>query len=58
MINPLSLLASQLLDAGVKYMFVSNADNLGATLDLNLLAFFVDSDKSFVMEVCIVYEDK
>jgi len=41
----------KLLDAGVKYMFVSNADNLGATLDLNLLSFFVDSDKSFIMEV-------
>lgn len=26
-----------LLAAGVKYMFVSNSDNLGATLDLKLL---------------------
>mmetsp|Transcript_17429 Transcript_17429/g.34836 ORF Transcript_17429/g.34836 Transcript_17429/m.34836 type:complete len:550 (-) Transcript_17429:324-1973(-) len=42
----------KLLDAGVKYMFVSNSDNLGATLDLSLLNFFAESDKSFVMEVC------
>jgi len=41
----------KLLDAGIKYMFVSNSDNLGATLDLNLLSFFAESDKSFVMEV-------
>lgn len=29
----------------------SNSDNLGATLDLDLLAYFASSDKSFVMEV-------
>eukprot|EP00285_Hemiselmis_virescens_P009799 CAMPEP_0173392112 /NCGR_PEP_ID=MMETSP1356-20130122/18764_1 /TAXON_ID=77927 ORGANISM="Hemiselmis virescens, Strain PCC157" /NCGR_SAMPLE_ID=MMETSP1356 /ASSEMBLY_ACC=CAM_ASM_000847 /LENGTH=541 /DNA_ID=CAMNT_0014349833 /DNA_START=21 /DNA_END=1646 /DNA_ORIENTATION=- len=44
-------LLKQLLDSGVKYMFVSNSDNLGATLDLNLLSFFAESGKSFVMEV-------
>ena len=41
----------QLLEAGVRYAFVSNSDNLGATLDLNLLHYFAESDKSFVMEV-------
>jgi UDP-N-acetylglucosamine pyrophosphorylase len=41
----------KLLDAGVKYMFVSNSDNLGATLDINLLNYFAESDKSFIMEV-------
>lgn len=30
----------QLLTEGVKYMFVSNSDNLGATLDLDLLSYF------------------
>lgn len=42
----------QLLEAGVKYMFVSNSDNLGATLDIDLLAYFATTDKSFLMEVC------
>ena len=27
----------RLLEQGVKYMFVSNSDNLGATMDLDLL---------------------
>uniref|UniRef100_A0A7S4UUR8 UTP--glucose-1-phosphate uridylyltransferase n=1 Tax=Guillardia theta TaxID=55529 RepID=A0A7S4UUR8_GUITH len=51
-----SLAGSGMLDSllkdGVKYMFVSNSDNLGATLDLELLNFFAQSDKSFLMEVC------
>lgn len=50
-----SLLASGLLSRlttrGVKYMFVSNADNLGATVDLKLLRYFADHDLSFLMEV-------
>ncbi len=32
-------------------MFVSNSDNLGATLDLRLLTYFAESGKSFLMEV-------
>ena len=50
-----SLLGSGLLKrflaTGKKYLFVSNSDNLGATLDLRLLAFFVDSGAPFLMEV-------
>jgi UDP-N-acetylglucosamine pyrophosphorylase len=42
----------QLLADGVKYLFVSNSDNLGASLDLDLLGYFAQSDKSFMMEVC------
>jgi UDP-N-acetylglucosamine pyrophosphorylase len=42
----------RLLAAGVKYLFVSNSDNLGASLDLDLLAYFAASDKPFLMEVC------
>jgi len=41
----------RLLASGVKYLFVSNSDNLGATLDLNLLNYFASSAKSFLMEV-------
>ncbi len=40
-----------LLDAGVRYAFVSNSDNLGATLDLDLLHYFAHSGKAFLMEV-------
>ena len=51
-----SLLGSGLLDKllaeGVQFCFVSNSDNLGASLDLKLLQYFADSNKSFLMEVC------
>lgn len=51
-----SLLGSGCLDRllarGVKYMFVSNSDNLGASLDLGLLSYFAASNRPFVMEVC------
>lgn len=50
-----SLLGSGLLkrlrDAGITYVFVSNSDNLGATLDLDLLAYFAQSGNAFLMEV-------
>jgi UTP--glucose-1-phosphate uridylyltransferase len=44
-------LLKRLLDAGKKYLFVSNADNLGATLDANLVRFFAESGAPFLMEV-------
>lgn len=44
-------LLQQLLDAGFLYLFVSNSDNLGATLDPAFLKWFADSGKPFVMEV-------
>jgi UTP--glucose-1-phosphate uridylyltransferase/phosphoglucomutase len=51
-----SLLGSGMLDRliadGITYLFVSNSDNLGATLDLDLLAYFARTDKGFLMEVC------
>ena len=40
-----------LLSGGVKYAFISNADNLGAALDPGLLEYFVKSDAPFMMEV-------
>lgn len=52
----ISLVGSGMLDKlindGVKYLFVSNSDNLGATLDLKLLSYFASSGKAFLMEVC------
>lgn len=41
----------RLLADGVKYLFVSNSDNLGATLDTKLLKWFADSGAPFAMEV-------
>ena len=35
-----------------RYLFVSNSDNLGATLDLDLLSYFASSGAAFLMEVC------
>jgi UTP--glucose-1-phosphate uridylyltransferase len=50
-----SLVTSGMLDAlreaGLRYAFVSNADNLGATLDPALLDFFAASGAPFLMEV-------
>ena len=42
----------RLLADGIEYVFVSNSDNLGATLDLQLLSHFANSGYSFMMEVC------
>jgi len=41
----------RLLEAGIRYAFVSNSDNLGATLDEALLGYFVESGIPFMMEV-------
>jgi len=39
-----------LISEGYQYMFVSNSDNLGATMDLKLLTWFAQSGKPFAME--------
>ena len=44
-------LLDKLLARGIKYLFVSNSDNLGATVDLRLLSYFAASGNSFLMEV-------
>jgi len=44
-------LLDRLLDRGILFMFVSNSDNLGATVDLKLLQYFASQDFSFLMEV-------
>ena len=41
----------QLLNKGIKYAFISNADNLGANMDLSVLGYFSEQDASFMMEV-------
>lgn len=41
----------RLLDNGIQYAFVSNADNLGADMDLSLLGYFVNRQFPFMMEV-------
>lgn len=41
----------RLLAEGVRYAFVSNSDNLGATLDPALLGYFAASGAPFLMEV-------
>ncbi|KAI3637976.1 hypothetical protein MIR68_003587 [Amoeboaphelidium protococcarum] len=41
----------RLIAEGKEYLFVSNIDNLGATLDTNILRHLVDSGSEFLMEV-------
>jgi UTP--glucose-1-phosphate uridylyltransferase len=41
----------ELLSRGYEYAFVSNADNLGATLDERILGWFAAEELPFVMEV-------
>ena len=41
----------RLLKEGYLYLFVSNSDNLGATMDPALLNWFAGSDMPFLMEV-------
>ena len=42
----------RLVKDGYKYMFVSNSDNLGASLDMTILTYFAQKDASFMMECC------
>ena len=44
-------LLDRLLAAGKEYIFVSNVDNLGATVDVNILQHMIDSQAEFLMEV-------
>lgn len=46
-----SRLLEQMLENGYEYAFVSNADNLGATVDLEILGFFASQQLPFLMEV-------
>jgi len=44
-------LLDEFVDEGKKHCFISNIDNLGATVDLNILNFIAKESKEFVMEV-------
>ncbi|MGR8947756.1 MAG: UTP--glucose-1-phosphate uridylyltransferase [Gammaproteobacteria bacterium] len=44
-------LLDRLLERDFRYVFVSNADNLGASLDVNLLGYFANTNAPFLMEV-------
>ncbi len=48
----ISGILDKLLEMGYRYMFVSNADNLGATVDEKILNWFAENDIPFAMEVC------
>ena len=41
-----------LLERGYRYAFLSNSDNLGATLDTRILAWFASEEIPFLSEVC------
>lgn len=45
-------LLEQLIEAGYRYAFVSNADNLGAAPSAQLAGWFARSGAPFAMEVC------
>ena len=44
-------LLKELLKRGIKYVFVSNSDNLGATMDFNILNDIIDSNIDFALEL-------
>jgi UTP--glucose-1-phosphate uridylyltransferase len=41
----------RLIDAGIRYAFVSNSDNLGAVVDESILGYFAQKGFPFMMEV-------
>ncbi|KAG7446245.1 UTP-glucose-1-phosphate uridylyltransferase [Guyanagaster necrorhizus] len=41
----------QLLEDGKEYLFVSNSDNLGATVDTRIMQYMIDEQIEFLMEV-------
>ncbi len=43
----------QLLNEGVRYAFIANSDNLGATMDEALLGYFAEKALPFMMEVSL-----
>jgi len=43
----------QLLNEGVRYAFIANSDNLGATMDEALLGYFAENALPFMMEVSL-----
>ncbi len=44
-------LLARLLEKGIEYAFISNADNLGAVMDPGILGYFAKENLPFMMEV-------
>jgi UTP--glucose-1-phosphate uridylyltransferase len=44
-------LLENLINQGKEYLFISNVDNLGATVNLDILYHMINEDSEFVMEV-------
>lgn len=44
-------LLEKLIAAGKEYIFISNVDNLGAVVDLNIMQTMIDNQAEYVMEV-------
>ncbi|TYJ57552.1 hypothetical protein B9479_001634 [Cryptococcus floricola] len=44
-------LLDKLIAAGKEYIFISNVDNLGAVVDLNIMQTMIDAQAEYVMEV-------
>ena len=44
-------LLDKLLAANKEYIFISNVDNLGAVVDLNIMQTMIDNQAEYVMEV-------
>jgi len=44
-------LLDQMIQEGREYVFISNIDNLGATVDLNILNFIIENGCEFIMEL-------
>ena len=42
---------NELKQKGIKYIFISNSDNLGATFDAKILEYMHSNNKDFIMEV-------
>ena len=51
LINSNSGLLDKLIAAGKEYIFISNVDNLGAVVDLNIMQTMIDNQAEYVMEV-------
>jgi UTP--glucose-1-phosphate uridylyltransferase len=49
--NSNSGLLDKLIAAGKEYIFISNVDNLGAVVDLNIMQTMIDNQAEYVMEV-------
>lgn len=44
-------IAQDLLNRGIEYVFISNVDNLAATIDTNIIYHMINNEIDFIMEV-------